>query len=79
MADLSDRQIECLVSLVEMRLVELSRARNEQSADYRELQHCRSALLSMAGSMRRAATLSAITHRVRPRARHLRPIDGGKT
>ena len=80
MADLSDRQIECLVSLVEMRLVELSRVRGDQCADYRELQHCRIALLTMAGDQRRSATLAALTRRPRPRPKghHLRPIDGGK-
>ena len=78
MAELSDRQIECLVSLVEMRLVELSRAGNEQSADTSELQHCRAALLAMAGSKRRAATLTRLAFQARARANHLRTIDGGK-
>ena len=79
MEELSEGQIECLVGLVEERLVALSRAGTEHGPDYRALQACRYALLAQAGAMRRRATLASLPVPCRPRPRgHLRPIDGGK-
>ena len=78
MEELSERQIACLVGLVEDRLVALSRERGEEAPDFRELQSCHHALVAKAGAMRRHATLaSLVPSATRHRAR-LRSIQGGK-
>ena len=78
MEELSERQIACLVGLVEDRLVALSRELGEEAHDFRELQSCHDALLAKAGAMRRHATLAGLTHGLRPQRARLRTIQGGK-
>lgn len=83
MEELSERQIECLVGLVEDQLVALSRAGEDRGADYRALQDCRRTLLAKAGALRRSATLAGLRRHPQPRPAprqpaHLKAIDGGK-
>ena len=78
MEELSERQIACLVGLVENRLVALSRELGEDAADFRELQSCHDALVAQAGAMRRHATLAGLIPSPRPRRARLHTIEGGK-
>ena len=79
MEELSERQITCLVGLVEDRLVALSRELGEEAPDFRELQSCHRALLAKAGAMRRHATLAGLIPSPRPQRTRLRTIQGGKS
>ena len=78
MEELSERQIACLVSLVEDRLVALSRELGEEVPDFRELQSCHDALLAKAGAMRRQATLAGLIPSPQPQRARLHAIQGGK-
>lgn len=76
--ELSERQIACLVGLVEDRLVALSRELGEDAPDFHELQSCHDALLAQAGAMRRQATLAGLIPSPRPQRARLHTIQGGK-
>ena len=78
MEELSERQIACLVGLVEDRLVALSRELGEEAPDVHELQSCHHTLLAKAGAMRRHATLAGLIPSPRPQRARLRTIQGGK-
>ncbi len=78
MADLSERHIECLVELVEDKLVRMSTDMQEQSADYRDLQNCRYALIAMAASANVANMSPQARSDFRSKTSHLRAISGGK-
>jgi len=76
--ELSERQIACLVGLVEDRLVALSRELGEDAPDCRELQSCHDILLAQAAALRRHATLAGIIPSPRPQRARLHTIQGGK-
>ena len=78
MEELSERQIACLVGLVEDRLVALSRELGEDAPDCHELHSCHDALLAQAGAMRRQATLAGLIPSPRPHRARLHTIQGGK-
>lgn len=71
---LSTELIETLVNLVESRLLSLSSSKQDFTAEYRDLQDCRYALLALA-ARRHGATAPCTPAK---RSGHLTAIPGGK-
>jgi hypothetical protein len=78
MADLSEQHIESLIDLVEDKLLRMSTDKHERCAEYRNLQNCRYALITMAASANAVNMVAPIRSDIRVKANHLRPIAGGK-
>lgn len=78
MSDLCEQHIECLIELVEDRLLRLSGDRHEQCAEYRDLQNCRYALIAMAAKASAMTMAPPVPSDIQVRAGHLRVIAGGK-